>query len=257
MNKNIDTVAIMIKLNRCLLIQDQSMNKKITIRTYSKYAKGHTHDHHQILIPIRGFIDLKLNGVTASVSYGDCVVIKAGCYHEFRAREDFRFLIIDVNELPNKLNTIIPLGEAANNYVKFVENQLEFHLTPSVEERMILLLFDILDMQDLSSKIDSRIKNTIQYINQDISKHYTIDELAQVAFLSPTQFKFLFNKNIKLTPLKYLAKMRMERAKILLNNTDLPITRISEEVGFVCPSSFTRCFSNHYGQSPKNYRIKC
>ncbi|TOC01231.1 AraC family transcriptional regulator, partial [Vibrio parahaemolyticus] len=51
-------------------------------------------------------------------------------------------------------------------------------------------------------------------------------------------------------------KLRMENARVLLNNTDLPISIISEKVGFTCQSSFTRCFSNHFSQSPKHYRAK-
>ncbi|TOO59506.1 helix-turn-helix domain-containing protein [Vibrio parahaemolyticus] len=58
------------------------------------------------------------------------------------------------------------------------------------------------------------------------------------------------------TPFKYLTKLRMENARVLLNNTDLPISIISEKVGFTCQSSFTRCFSNHFSQSPKHYRAK-
>ncbi|MDP2571862.1 AraC family transcriptional regulator [Vibrio penaeicida] len=236
------------------------MRRKITIRTYTRSSQGHSHTYYQVLIPTRGFIDLKMDGEPLNLSYGDCLVIPPGCYHEFQAREDFRFLVVDVADLPEALvglnNAVIPLNEAANNYVQFIEKQLDSDFSIEVENQILALLFELLSVQDLNSKIDLRIKKAVQFINQDIAKNHTIKELANIACLSQTQFKHLFLKHIKLTPLKYLAKVRMERARILLNNTDLPINQVSEKVGFACPSSFTRSFSAYYSLSPKRYRAQ-
>ncbi|MCZ4295477.1 AraC family transcriptional regulator [Vibrio sinaloensis] len=239
-------------------IQDETLSGKITVRAYSRSSDGHSHDHHQVLLPLRGYIDLTLDGRAASVSYGDCVVILSGCYHEFRAREDFRFLVIDVEQLPQSLLTleqpILLLDEATHQYVRFIEKQLEHNIEDELEESMLGLLFELLSRQCPTSKMDNRIKKVIQYINQDIAASYTIEELSKVACLSPTQFKHLFGKEMQLTPLKYLAKLRMEKARTLLTNTDMPISRISEEVGFSNPSSFTRSFSGYFGLSPKSFR---
>lgn len=234
------------------------MSSKITLRSYSRSSNGHSHSHHQVLLPTRGYIDLTLDGEAASVSYGDCVVILSGCYHEFRAREDFRFLVIDVEQLPSALLTldypILSLDEATHQYVSFIEKQLEQNVEAELEESMLTLLFELLSRQCSVGKIDSRIKKVVQYINQDIAANYTIEELAKVACLSSTQFKYLFSKDVQLTPLKYLTKLRMEKARTLLTNTDMPVSRIAEEVGFSSPSSFTRSFNGYFGLPPKSYR---
>ncbi|WP_252028009.1 helix-turn-helix domain-containing protein [Vibrio sp. SCSIO 43135] len=234
------------------------MTDKITIRSYSPSSDGHSHVHHQVLLPLRGFIDLTLDGRAASVSYGDCVIIESGCFHEFKAREDFRFLVIDVDELPERLLTlqhpILHLDEASHHYIRFIEKQLELSTSAELEENMMVLLFELLVRQESGEKVDSRIKKVIQYLNQDIAKPHTIEELADVACLSPTQFKHLFSKDIKLTPLKYLAKLRMERASTLLANTDLPVSIIAEKVGFSSASSFTRSFTRYFNQPPKQHR---
>ncbi|EGA68197.1 AraC-type DNA-binding domain-containing protein [Vibrio sinaloensis DSM 21326] len=236
------------------------MSSKITVRAYSRAADGHSHSHHQVLLPVRGYIDLTLEGEAATVSYGDCVVIPAGCYHEFRAREDFRFLVIDVDELPSALmllaSPILALDAATHQYVSFMEAQLEHSVTDEMEENMLGLLFELLSRQCHSSKMDVRIKNVVQYMHQDIAKNHSIEELAQVACLSATQFKHLFSKEVQLSPLKYLAKLRMEKARTLLTNTDMPISRIAEEVGFSNPSSFTRSFSGYFAATPKSFRLQ-
>lgn len=234
------------------------MSKKITVRAYSRSSSGHSHTHHQVLLPTRGYIDLTLDGEPASVSYGDCVVIPSGCYHEFRAREDFRFLVIDVEQLPLALlnldSPILLLDEATHQYVSFIEKQLEQDIDGELEENMLTLLFELLARQCSAGKIDQRIKKVIQYIHQDIAVNYTIEELANVACLSTTQFKHLFNKDVQLSPFKYLTKLRMEKARTLLTNTDMPVSRIAEEVGFSNPSSFTRSFNGYFGLPPKSYR---
>lgn len=234
------------------------MSNKITVRAYSRSADGHSHIHHQVLLPIRGFIDLTLEGKAVTVSYGDCVVIPAGCYHEFRAREDFRFLVIDVDELPIALlsltHPILALDTATHQFVSFMEAQLEHEITQHLEENMLRLLFDLLARQCRYSKMDVRIKNVVQYMHQDIAKKHSIEALAQVACLSATQFKYLFSKEVQLSPLKYLAKLRMEKARTLLMNTDMPISRIAEEVGFSNPSSFTRSFSGYFAATPRSFR---
>ncbi|EGR2184818.1 helix-turn-helix domain-containing protein [Vibrio parahaemolyticus] len=236
------------------------MSSKITMRTYNKYSKGHSHKYHQIVLPTKGYIDLILDGEICTIAYGDCIIIRSGCYHEFKAREDFRFLVIDIYELPDFLShiqsTVIRLDESANTFVRYIEKQLEVDSIEELEESILSLLFAILAKQDLGNKIDYRIKKVIQYINQDLSKNYSIEDLSAVACLSHTQFKVVFRKNMGQTPFKYLTKLRMENARVLLNNTDLPISIISEKVGFTCQSSFTRCFSNHFSQSPKHYRAK-
>lgn len=236
------------------------MSSKITIRTYSKYSKGHTHPYHQILIPIKGYIDLILDGEAFSIAYGDCIVIKSGCFHEFKAREDFRFLVIDIDEFPEFLShiqsAVIRLDESANTFVRYIEKQLGVESIEELEAPILSLLFAILAKQNVGNKIDARIKKVIQFINQDLSKNYSIQDLSAVACLSQTQFKVVFQKSMGETPFRYLTKLRMESAKVLLNNTDLPISIISEKVGFACQSSFTRCFSHYFSQSPKYYRAK-
>lgn len=234
------------------------MSRKITVRSYSRSSNGHSHTHHQVLLPTRGYIDLTLDGEAASVSYGDCVVILSGCYHEFRAREDFRFLVIDVDELPLALlqleHPILSLDRATHQYVNFIEQQLEHEIDDEMEATMLRLLFELLGRQCFSSSMDERIKKVVQYIHQDIAKPHSIETLSQVACLSPTQFKYLFSQDMSLSPLKYLAKLRMEKARTLLTNTDMPISRISEEVGFSNPSSFTRSFTGYFGSTPKSFR---
>ena len=110
---------------------------KITVRSYNRTSDGHCHHYHQILLPIKGYIDLKLDGEAITACYGDCVVILAGCFHEFYAHEDFRFLVIDTDILPNLIyesgSGLRILDEATQQYLVFVEKQMVHHIEDEVE----------------------------------------------------------------------------------------------------------------------------
>ena len=56
------------------------------IRTYNTNLIGHSHNYHQILIPLLGNINLIINGKLIIVSYGEVCIIPKGVHHQFTAR---------------------------------------------------------------------------------------------------------------------------------------------------------------------------
>ena len=61
-------------------------------------------------------------------------------------------------------------------------------------------------------------------------------------------------KEFGCAPFDYLMRLRIERAKLLLLQTDLPVARIGEEVGFNHAAYFTSCFAKYESISPRKYR---
>lgn len=53
----------------------------------------------------------------------------------------------------------------------------------------------------------------------------------------------------------YVTLVRMERAKELLNDTNMTIESISEHVGYQTPHYFTKKFKERFGMTPKNFRM--
>jgi len=54
--------------------------------------------------------------------------------------------------------------------------------------------------------------------------------------------------------MQYIIRKRLEFARELLQETDLPVAEIAERSGFCDPFYFSRCFSRHYGRSPRKFR---
>ena len=84
----------------------------------------------------------------------------------------------------------------------------------------------------------------------------TVAELAEMYNMSEGHFIRQFKSFTGYTPLEYRSRKVVENAKSLLSGTDMPITDISESLGFEDPLYFSRVFKKNAGMSPREYRKK-
>jgi AraC family transcriptional regulator len=99
-----------------------------------------------------------------------------------------------------------------------------------------------------------KLRRTIAYIQDHLEHELSLVELAAVAQISPHHFAHLFKQATGRTPHRYVITCRMEQAKRLLVETDLPLTDIAYQVGCADHSHFTALFRQHVGTTPKTYR---
>jgi len=234
------------------------MQDNLSIRAYSKQQKGHVHCYHQLVLPIIGTIIIELEGYTGKVSVGECVVIPAQVFHLFKANESARFIVADLNHLPDNLlsmsSSVFAMSAPLRSYLVFIEQQLQHKVDQSLEKMMIEMFSKLLSEQIAGELIDPRIRAVLQSISDDLSQPLHVNQLAQLACLSPTQFKKVFKQCIGQSVLQYITEQRMEKAKALLTHTDIPVQLISEQVGYSDISAFSRRFSQFYQLSPRQIR---
>ena len=99
-----------------------------------------------------------------------------------------------------------------------------------------------------------QLKIIIEYIREHLDRSLSLDLLASSIDISPHYFASLFKQSTGISPHKYITKCRLEKAKTLLHQRDLPIAFICQEVGFKNQSHFTRVFREHFQITPKAYR---
>lgn len=251
--------------------------KRLFIRTYGQQPKGHSHSHPQITIPLTGTINMIMNDEVLNVHYGEAVIIPSHTFHQFKAQEDFRFLVMDLPQtlnlndvLRNKSQSInhkyqandyknsdlhISLDEKTLLFVQFIEKQLTTAGNTIIEALMLELLTELISFLDRPYRPDSRITKVINRIDQDIAAPHCIASLAEVACLSPSQFKAVFKNQLGCLPNDYITEKRMQKALGLILNTDLPITIIAEQCGYRSVPAFIRRFKTTYNQTPNKMRI--
>lgn len=99
-----------------------------------------------------------------------------------------------------------------------------------------------------------QLQAVLDYIHTHLDRDIALSDVAAVLNLSQYHFCRLFKQSIGVTPCQYLTRCRIDRAKELLQTTQLTITEIAFAVGLTNHSSFTRLFRQYVGMSPKGFR---
>lgn len=106
---------------------------------------------------------------------------------------------------------------------------------------------------DLSANED-RIQRALNYARQNLSESLTIEDLADAASLSPRQFTRLFRSETGTTPAKAVEGLRVEAARLMLEQSRLPIEVIAREVGFANRERMRLAFARVHGEVPRAIR---
>lgn len=93
-----------------------------------------------------------------------------------------------------------------------------------------------------------------QYINENYGSKITLDSIASEFFINPTYFSYIFKLETQENFNDYLTKIRMEKARQLLTETNISIDKISKEVGYKNAKYFFKVFKKHTSLTPMEYR---
>ena len=96
-----------------------------------------------------------------------------------------------------------------------------------------------------------RVTEAIAAASEDV---LSLRMLADMAGLSPYHFCRAFRRTLGVSPYRYQMMRRVERARTLLEHSDLSITEVALEVGYVSSQAFARSFRSDAGVSPSQYR---
>jgi AraC-like DNA-binding protein len=97
---------------------------------------------------------------------------------------------------------------------------------------------------------DEIIKQAVDYMERNLGKIRNVQQVAAYVSMSSNYFSQYFQRKMKIGCGAYLTKMRVERAKQLIEEGKLSIKTIASELGFKHPQTFTRTFRKHTGKSP-------
>lgn len=98
------------------------------------------------------------------------------------------------------------------------------------------------------------IEESIDLMNNNLDKKYSLSQLAQYSNLSVTQYSLFFKEKTGFSPVNYFIRLKIQRACQYLDLTDLKINEIAKMLGFSDPYYFSRSFYKIMHYSPKNYR---
>lgn len=103
---------------------------------------------------------------------------------------------------------------------------------------------------------EQKVRKLISNLSATCDHAWSLGEMSEQCGIQRTQLGKLFHKLTGGTPMEYLTRIRIERAKTLLRETDLKIIEIALECGYGSSQYFANTFRQATGQSPSEYRKK-
>ena len=92
------------------------------------------------------------------------------------------------------------------------------------------------------------------YLHEHYAEPISRRDLAHHLGLSDDYLTYCFRREVGMTPISYLNRYRVNRAKVLLRESEQSVTEIAMAVGFSDSSYFARVFRRQVGVSPDVYR---
>jgi AraC-like DNA-binding protein len=106
------------------------------------------------------------------------------------------------------------------------------------------------------AKRERSLRAALYYIHQHYTEPLRFQTVARLAGFAPNYFSALFKEREGMPFERYVAGLRIERAKQWLASSELPAARVAELSGFSSPQYFSKVFRQAVGATPVAYRLK-
>ena len=249
----------------------------------------HWHDEFEIIYVKSGFLTVSISGENYIGKPGDAFVVSPGNLHFMGSQtgnvDYFTFLfplkyisfrtddILD-DKLLEPLNSghLIINPEIEDTVKEQCEQLVEIYgakkeesqskITAQIKTKIILLQF-ILELwkRGFIVENDTSGKNTVEkemvsYIQQNFTGKILLKEFGEQFHLSEKYISRYFKEHFHITISQYVTYLRLEHAKHLLQDTNIPVTEVAMQSGYQNVSYFIRSFKKAYGVSPLKYKKK-
>jgi AraC-like DNA-binding protein len=142
-------------------------------------------------------------------------------------------------------NTSMLLKNIAQSRLKSVVSKIE-------TQAILQVLFSrfMVHVSDKQKNIDNRIFKILLYINKNICKPISINELVEICCLNKDYFMHLFKKEMKCTPIQYINLKKIEKAQLMMLIKGIRIKEIAYSISIDNIPYFNRLFKKITGQTP-------
>lgn len=203
---------------------------------------------------------------------GDTVILDCYKPHEYYTNDSFESIWIHLAGA-NSFELFEEIESSNGNLVKSKDIQhirkLLFRIfdgmkgdNPTTELSVSLDIYkiftELLNPLSAKSKGENSYEDSIQsvkeYIAENLNENLTVSRLAEIVNMSSSHFSRVFKQQTGFSPYDYILISRLNRAKYLLQVTDMTVSSIAYEIGFNSESNFIYFFTENEGISPGKFR---
>jgi len=248
--------------------------------------KFHKHDEIEIMYVIKGRCTIRTEEQKYILKKGDFILLDANVPHALIVDEEetcrmlnieFRFIksvtgYLTFGELVSQVKSVRTMLEMKKSHIQLIDtgevyndlHKIINELNQNKENLMIqiLLMQLMIDVsrqlvhftdQSISSK-NIYVKKAIEYLYHHYDCDIKVSQIAESINIHEGYLYRIFKQSTGKTIMNYLMEIRLDKAKLMLENTDVSITDIAEYIGINSRQYFTYIFKRYYKLTPSNYR---
>lgn len=237
------------------------MSARLNFRRYDRSGWQHRHDDVQVVLPVRGALDIDVAGRGGRVESARIVVIAPGTGHDQGADGDNRFLLLNcplalfgegrMEQLRQR--PFLPAAPRLRRLAAYLDRRC-----PDREAVPQVLLTHCLPGLLAGLHADpaplQRLQHLCDTLEARAGEDWTVERMAAHAGLRPSRLHALFRQTYDHSPRQWLAVLRLRRACRQLAEGRLSIARIAQDNGWSDQTSLTRSLRKACGQTPAAYR---
>lgn len=244
--------------------------------------KYHKHECLEIKYILSGSCTYTVDNVHYQVHEGDVIVINEGLMHNrycAHGEESFELFIgIDNLYIKNyqkncilsdKFSPVMSLVKYGQEFLRscselIIENDRkepgsDLVIKSHVMKMLAILLKElyILETKDTSTSVEFEsneksyvVETMINFMNENYMKNISLDKLSKNMYLSPIYLSKIFKEETGDSPINYLIKIRLTKARELLRQKVYPVKEISKAVGYDDAYHFSKLYKKFFGIAP-------
>ena len=240
---------------------------KFHFSTYhSKAGKIHWHEYTELLFCKDEDNRFFCNGTYHSAKKGELAVISPNDLHfviygEFYCMRISPVFFEDIFYDEMYFKTIIPKDKVIEECFENIYKELnggrigyDMEIKSMAYHLMCHLARNYRTGKEKKKTDHGFVGEVLTYISNNCYSKLSTKSIAEHFHLSENYFCNLFKSYVGTSPVDYINKFRIEKAAVLIKNTDKSITDISYHIGFEDSNYFSRVFKKYMGVSPREYR---
>lgn len=223
--------------------------------------EAHKHDCIELLYFLYGNAEVSAAEKIVQASFYDIVIYPRGVYHtehlQMNRHQEIICIWVDIPGL--KLQDVIHIQDKDSS-VKWVLEKLHQEYKSTAPSKALIghyirLAAMLIAKMFYEQKSEADpLSRVILYMQSNMSEAISVEELADLIYVSKSYLSRYFKKKTGMSLIEYLRLIRVNAAKRLLVSTDTSVEEISSVIGYTSSKYFCRAFRKCTGMSPSEYR---
>ncbi|WP_303971490.1 AraC family transcriptional regulator [Faecalicoccus pleomorphus] len=243
------------------------------VRKSNYVFPGESHDYYELTYIDHGKLDMTLDGKEYHLNKYDLIIYYPGQFHTQSTDEESTcsYLTImfdmetkmDISLMNRVFKTRKDIYNVLSAFMKAIQSKdyLSEEMALAYLKEVLILLYQFDTKTDEESNVNpmqEHYENTLLneilvFIHNNIFTAFTVEDLCQKFSISRSSLQSLFRTNIHTTPKHYISNLKLNQAKLLIQEHKYTISEISDMLGFTSIHYFSRKFKLQYGLSPTDY----